>query len=126
MNVARRTRVWATALMLSLVVGGCGEAGPPVESSKTEATVRGTVKVRGKLAAKGKVFFNPANARRKDVSIREVPIGTAGTYEITTLVGENGVSIGGTGLRGDTGTDTTTFDVASGENTFDIEMPPPQ
>jgi hypothetical protein len=83
----------AAALWIS---GGCGGDSPPsVDTSKTEATVKGVVKVAGAPATEGEVVFNPANSSRKDVAPRSAPIGKDGTYSIKTLTGGNEVRLGG-------------------------------
>ncbi len=113
-----------TTIALAAAVGGCGAQGkPPVNSSTTEAKVTGKVTVKGVLAKKGVVTFNPANYLRKTEAARDAPIRPDGTYEITTLVGENSVSVGGTGLPGETAYGFWTYDVKGGTNTYDIEVP---
>src|SRR5262245_30795240 len=102
--------VWITAGWL-LAAWGCDEGRPRVESSMTEAKVTGKVTSKGKPVTRGTVVFNPANVERK-VASRQAPIGPDGSYEITTLIGENTVSAGGV--------DTITFDVKPGTNALDL------
>src|SRR4051794_21185477 len=73
---------------------GCGGGGsaPAVSSSLTEATVSGTVTIKGKPATKGDVTFDPANSQR-NVAARSAPIGADGTYTVTTLLGGNTVRV---------------------------------
>src|SRR5689334_20544731 len=82
--------VCATALAASW---GCGDGRPAVESSRSEATVRGTVRIKGKAATRGTVTFDPSNYLRKDVGARSARIAKDGTYSVTTLVGENTVTV---------------------------------
>lgn len=127
----RRERAWAgiaLASTLTIAPWGCGgESKPAAESSMTEAKVHGTVKARGKPMTDGEVTFNPANYLRKDVPSRKAAIKKDGTYEVTTLVGRNSVGIGGPALEKDPqlGYAALAYDVKSGDNTFDIELPPP-
>ena len=86
-------RIGALIALACLPAWGCGDGAPPVESSEAEATVAGTVKVRGKPATKGTVTFDPSNIRRKNATARSAPIGKDGAYSITTLVGQNVVSV---------------------------------
>src|SRR5437660_1146757 len=80
----------ASALALGLVAG-CGGAAAP--SSRDEATVHGTVKVKGKPATRGTVRFNPSNVNRKDVGPVEAAIAKDGTYTLKTLVGANLITV---------------------------------
>ncbi len=117
--------VWITSGVILAVGWGCGDSGTPhAESSKTEAKVTGKVTVNGVPAPKGAVLFNPANVNRKDVTSRSAEIRPDGTYEIMTLVGGNTVSAAGTGIKGDGGgLSTVDFDVQSGTNSLDLDLP---
>ncbi len=127
----RRERTWAglaLASTLTIAPWGCGgDSKPAVESSTAEAKVHGTVKARGKTVTGGEVVFNPANGARKDAAVRKAAIGKDGTYEITTLVGKNSVRISGPALEKDPqlGYAGLSYVVKSGDNTYDIELPPP-
>lgn len=133
---SRSFKMPRTPVSCSLVAGvvavfawGCGGAGtPPVESSRTEAKVSGTVKIRGKAATKGKVTFDPSNIRRKDVAPSTAAIGKDGTYTITTLIGENSVFVETPETERDSrlGSNVQNLNVQVGDNTFDIQIPPPQ
>jgi hypothetical protein len=105
--------------------GGCGGGKPPAESSLTEATVKGTVTVHGKPATSGKVIFDPTNINRRDASLRVADIRPDGTYQATTLIGPNSVTL--TLPRTGTWTDAMSPDLAinvrRGENSFDISLP---
>ena len=61
---------------------------PAVSSSMEEATVKGTVTIKGKPAAGGEILFDPANVDRK-VMARSAPDQKDGTYTIKTLVDAN-------------------------------------
>ena len=109
-----------------LAVWGCGGGGsaPSVSSSRTEATVSGTVTIKGKPATKGEVTFDPANSQR-NVAARTAPISGDGTYTVTTLVGGNIVRVATPETTRDPQLqfNETTFDVQSGTNTLDIVLP---
>jgi hypothetical protein len=113
------------SLALAAGVAGCGEGKPAVSASATEAKVTGKVSVKGVLAKKGTVSFNPANYLRKNEAARTAPISGDGTYEITTLVGENAVRVGGTGLPGEPSYDTWVHDVKEGTNVYNMDLPLP-
>ena len=122
---SRRAGVLASGLTVLAVAGwGCGDGRPGVEGSNTEAKVRGKVIAAGKPATKGEVVFDPSNYKRKLEQARTAPINPDGTYEITTLVGENIIGARGPGLSAYS-TQVQTFDVREGENTFDIQLPVP-
>src|SRR5262245_46326446 len=96
MRYARRTAAGLAAAATLWLAGGCGE-GPPagsVDSSKTEATVKGVVKVNGTPATEGELIFDPSNIYRKDAQPRTAPIGQDGSYTVKTLTGENAVRLG--------------------------------
>jgi hypothetical protein len=119
-------RLAAGAATLTLVAaGGCGEGKPSVSASTTEAKVTGKVSVKGVLAKKGTISFNPANYLRKNEAARMAPIGSDGRYEVTTLVGENQVRVGGTELPGEPSYDSWTYDVKAGTNVYDLDLPLP-
>ena len=109
----------AAVFALTLIVG-C-EDKPSVATSSEEATVKGKVTINGKTATKGQVQFDPANYKRKDVAARNAPIGADGTYTIKTLTGENRVTVDSPEKKGGDYS-MRTFDVKSGENTFDIDV----
>jgi len=112
----RRIAAAAGASFMVLALA-CGDERPPVSSSMTEATVKGTVKVKGKLATKGTVVFDPSNYIRKMERARNAPVGKDGSYTIKTLVGENVATYSGMPY------DRVVFEVKEGENTLDIEVP---
>jgi hypothetical protein len=110
------------AAALGLFVG-CAGSPPAVDTSNTEATVKGVVKVGGVPATEGEIIFNPANYKRKDATQRTAPIGKDGTYTITTLTGENQVKLGGALAQRNPvlAREQRALDVQPGENTFDFE-----
>lgn len=88
------TRRYAAGwLALALWTAGCGSEPPSASSSTEEATVKGTVRVRGKPVTNGIITFRASNINRPDVQAKEFPIGKDGTYTATTLVGANFVDV---------------------------------
>src|SRR5262245_14224012 len=85
-------------MILAIIASGCDSGKPAVSTSSTEAKVMGKVLIKGEPAKSGTVHFDPSNYRRKSAAVRSAPINPDGTYEITTLIGENTVSIRGRGL----------------------------
>lgn len=109
------------ASLLALAVG-C-DSRPPVESSMAEATVKGTVTIKGKNATKGKVVFDPSNYLRKEAR-RTADINPDGTYEIKTLIGLNEVQIESTeAAKAGASYDRYSLDVPAAGTTFDIKVP---
>jgi len=124
-----RRRATSTALFVllcGLTAGGCGSGAPYAESSKTEATVTGRVTSQGKPVTKGQVIFDPANINRPTETARMAEIGKDGTYEVTTLIGENRVTVAIPARpKKKVGTPHVqkVCNVQSGSNSFDIEAP---
>ena len=120
-----RPSLVAACLVALASAGGCGDGSISVSSSTTEAQVRGAVKINGKPASDGFVVFDPANIRRRDATIRRAKIEKDGTFSLTTLVGENQVSVEGPAISraGLEIASRRTIDVASGDNSIDIEVP---
>jgi hypothetical protein len=120
-------RLLALLLAGSLTGFGCdGSSGAAAASSSTtEATVRGKVTVNGKPLARAEIRFNPANVRRRAAPMATGMTGADGSYEVTTLVGENTVTLGGRALRKNIRLQYTakTLVVMEGENTFDVQLP---
>jgi len=123
----RSLRNWVSAaVMTTLLAASAGCSGTPaVDSSTTEATVKGTVTVRGKPATEGEVRFNPTNYQREGVGARTAQIQKDGRYEIKTLVGQNSVSLTGPVIAKDPqlAYGALSFDVKPGENEYDIVLP---
>jgi hypothetical protein len=110
-----------------VVAQGVGCGSPSATTSTAEATVHGTVKLKGKLITSGKVSFNPANINRKDAPVATAEISKDGTYTVNTLVGGNMVSV----TAPETAKDPllqynrVQHNVTAGENSYDIEVVPP-
>jgi hypothetical protein len=90
MRQSSRSGGWAAVLLIALTAG-CDSGAPAVEGSLEEATVTGTVKVRGKPLDGGEIVYNPSNPKRI-VPARVAPIGEDGTYTVKALVGLNTVT----------------------------------
>jgi hypothetical protein len=122
----RHCRAVSPVLAAGLMAGrGCSESAPSVETSNAEATVKGKVTLNVKPVTKGEVTFDPSNHLRKNATTRAVEFGSDGTCTITTLVGVNQVFVNSPALR-KTEVGTIEYDVQSGDNTFDIDLPRPQ
>jgi hypothetical protein len=114
-------------LVTTLASWGCdGLSGAPAASSSTtEAKVRGKVTRNGKPLVRAEIRFNPANVYRKSAPMATAMTGADGSYEVSTLVGENAVTLGGRAVRKNNQLQYTarTLDVKEGENTFDLSLP---
>jgi hypothetical protein len=114
-------------LAAAFICWGCdGPRGTPAASSSmTLAKVKGRVTLRGKPLTKAEIQFNPANVNRKSAPTATAKIGNDGSYEITTLVGANTVTLGGRGIGKNVRLQylAKTLDVKEGENTFNIPLP---
>jgi hypothetical protein len=115
--------LWATALTSPVLVLGCDDGKPYVETSLKEAKVSGTVRVKGKPAEGGMILFNASNSGRI-VATRSAPIGPDGTYTITTYVGGNQVSFDGDVAAKNRGVGLIKeyVDVQPGENKADFDL----
>jgi hypothetical protein len=118
-------RVFAVLAVSALFAAGCGSDGPPATSSREEATVKGTVTLRGKPVTEGEIVFDPANINRRDAAATSSAIGKDGTYSVKALVGENAVMVNSEQVSNDPtiGQAKKFFDVKSGENTFMMDLP---
>jgi hypothetical protein len=118
------------AVAVMVAYSGCNEhaGAPPVSSSLEEATVKGTVRVRGKTVDNGTIRFNCANIRRPNAAPREARINKDGTYTLKTLLGENNVEVECKELHTPKNARFLENDyfvrVETGENTFNIDIPP--
>jgi hypothetical protein len=122
----RASRNSALLVMLCGLGCGCGSGAPYAESSMTEATVTGRVTTQGKPVTNGQVVFDPSNINRRSETARTVELRKDGTYEVTTLIGENRVTLAIPGRpKKKVGTPhfQKVYDVKAGTNTFDIEAP---
>jgi hypothetical protein len=78
-------------VVLLTALCGCSTA-PDRQSSLEEATLKGTVKVRGKRLQGGELNFNAVNPNRR-VDMRKAMISKNGTYEAKVYVGQNIVTV---------------------------------
>jgi hypothetical protein len=126
MSLAHKS-IGCTAAMVSflcfLLLSGCGDGKPSIDSSLTEATVTGLVSVKGKPATAGTIRFNPSNSGRI-VPFRSADIGSDGTYSIKTYTGMNRVSFEGPVASQNKGVGLLKqyADVKSGENKIDFDL----
>jgi hypothetical protein len=107
----------------TVALHGCGDGKPWVDTSLTEATVSGTVSVKGTPASGGKILFNPSNAGRI-VPTRTAEIGPDGSYSIKTLTGDNRVTFDGEVASKNPGVGLIKeyAGVDSGENHVDFDL----
>jgi hypothetical protein len=129
----RHWRFGGAALLLLVVIApaGCDSGKPPVEDSLEEATVKGTVKVRGKPLDGGEIVFNPSNPKRI-VPARIAPIGKDGSYTVKALIGLNIVTATPPKARNRSQGratfgleyDEKSVDVKPGESTVDLDFLP--
>jgi hypothetical protein len=106
--------------------GGAGGPAPRDQSSSTaQAQVKGKVTLKGKPLAHAEVKFNPVNPYRPTAPQATAKVNPDGTYEITTLIGENAVTLSGAGIAKVPQAQyySKVCDVAEEANTFDIEIP---
>ncbi len=110
---------------------GCSSR-PDRESSLEEATVKGSVKVRGKLLEGGELNFNAVNPNRR-VELRKAAIGKDGNFEAKALIGLNTVTVTPPKPRNKqqdkeffgVNYEERSVIVQSGENKADLEFLPP-
>jgi hypothetical protein len=125
MIVLRRRDAFLLAMTLVswAAIPGCGDGKPSMDTSLTEATVKGVVTAKGVPVKGGTINFNPSNSGRI-VPTRTAEIGPDGTYTIKTNTGDNLVTYGGelaakhmgVGLKRDYA------NVQSGENQLDFDV----
>jgi hypothetical protein len=126
MRQVGRTGGLALALLFALAVGGCGDGAPPASSSLEPATVKGKVKQRGNPLAKLEIRFNAANINRKSAPEAMAITNDDGSYEVTTVVGENTITFTGPAVSKYSKQliyFNKAVDLQAGENTVDIEVP---
>jgi hypothetical protein len=106
-----------------VLIAGCGDGKPSMDTSLTEATVSGVVSVKGVPVTGGAILFNPSNAGRI-VPTRSAPIGPDGAYTIKTLTGTNQVSFEGEVAKKNAGVGLIKdfAEVTSGENKKDFDL----
>src|SRR3954464_13032273 len=118
MNLASKAAV-ILAVPAILTGWGCGGGGTPsVSGSSQEVPVKGTVTIQGKPTTGGEIIFDPSNIKRPDAKARTAPIGKDGSYTITTLVGENTVTVSGKGVP----VNSNSVVVPSGGDTLPIDI----
>ncbi len=112
-------------VLYGLAGSGCGSSGPDAESSLTEATVTGRVISSGKPIVKGQVIFDPANVNRPREAARTAEIARDGTYQVTTLIGDNRVTVAIPGRVRKAGSPYVQqiYRVLPAENKLDITVP---
>jgi hypothetical protein len=110
-------------LPLTLVLAGCGDGAPPVDTSTNEVGVSGVVSVRGHPATGGEIRFNPSNSQRI-APTKSAPIGPDGSYSIKTYTGLNEVSFTGEVATKNSGVGLVkeSVDVKSGDNKIDFDV----
>ena len=126
MRKLRRPGILALAILLALPLGGCGFGGPSASSSTAQATVKGKLTRLGKPMAKVEVRFNPTNSNRRTAPIVSTMTGPDGSYEITTLAGDNSISLNGKALLKASkklAYFNKAVDLQAGENTIDLPLP---
>ena len=113
-----------TAMAGVLLASGCMDSHPPVDSSLTEATAKGFVKLKGKPAkGGGTIVFNPSNVERK-VAASTATINDDGSYFLKTYSGGNEVKFSGPFMKEDRGLAMTTryCELNAGENVIDFDL----
>ena len=119
-------RAGLTVAVALVAAWGCGGGGAPsVSSSTEEVKLTGTVKVNGKPATGGQVKFNPANINRKDAAVRTGEVKPDGAFEVTTLAGENTVTVSGPEVAADPklAINQKVVDVKAGSGPVNIDLP---
>jgi hypothetical protein len=115
---------------LITVLAGCSTA-PDRVASQEEATVKGTVKLHGKILDAGELNFNAVNPNRR-VEVRKATIGKDGSYTAKVYIGQNIVTVFPPRPRNKEESkdfsgaiyDEKTINVRTGENTSDFEFLP--
>lgn len=107
-----------------LFVLGCGDSHPAVDSSFTEAAVKGVVKLQGKPAEGGGVIsFNPSNVERKVATVT-ANIGDDGSYSLTSYTGSNVVKFSGPFIKDhpELALGSRFCELSRGENVVDFDL----
>ena len=121
MNSQKRKAARLVVAGCLLCFVGCSDT-PTVDTSTTEATVKGVVTIDGVKVKSGELSFDPSNmertANKRNTTIQD------GAYEIKTLTGRNTIHITGTIAKQKPllQQQIQSFDVKEGENTFDMEF----
>jgi hypothetical protein len=113
------------ALLCGLAAWGCASGVPHAESSRIEAKVTGQVMAAGKPVTQGQVIFDPANVNRASEPARTADIRKDGTFEVTTLIGANRVTVAIPPRLSKKGAPYVqqVCEVKTGDNTFNITIP---
>ena len=121
----RRWVIPAAASAALLIQAGCGEK-PSVDSTVAEGKVTGSVKIKGKPMTAGTITLDPSNYVRSNQTVRTGVIKADGTFEVTTLIGQNTVRVAGpaTVKSPELGYYNQTIDVKSAGTTLEIDLPP--
>lgn len=125
-----RISIAGMAAILLVAAVGCSSnpAASALTSSMEEATLHGTVRVKGKAVNNGTLSFRTAHVNRPNSPTKSVNINKDGSYSVTTVVGENYVEVTCKELnvkdaKKFRGTEQLIM-VQSGDNAADIEVPP--
>jgi hypothetical protein len=123
-SASRIVSLGLIASVCAFAIVGCGSATPYAEASLTEAKVSGRVTAAGKPVTKGQIIFDPANVNRRNERARTAELRTDGTYEVTTLIGENRVTVAipVPRTKGQYPYNQRTCAVKVGINSLDIEL----
>ena len=127
----RRFQTLTLAAVFAAILG-CGSSDIPsqVSGSSEEAKIKGRVLVNGKPVKGGQLIFKVANANRPGVPSRTAKINPDGTYEVTTLVGQNYVETNGVKeldspkLRQFRDDDAPLHIPSGGSDSLDLNYPP--
>lgn len=122
--MGKAVRPGGLALALLFALSGC-DGTPPASASTQQATVKGTVTRKGKPLPKVQVMFNPANINRQSAPSVMTTVDADGHYELTTLVGDNTISlVGPEAAKINTSASfSKAVDLKAGENTVDLNIP---
>jgi len=113
----------AIVIATTLLTQGCGDGKPSTDTSLNEATVTGTVSVRGVPATAGTILFNPSNSGRI-VPTRTAEIQPDGHYTVKTYTGDNQVTFGGEVAKNNMGVGLLReyASVKAGSNEIDFDL----
>ena len=118
-TMLRRAAAPLAGIAMILAIGCDGGASVPRADTSTEqATVTGTVTIKGKPATGGQISFDGSNVSRKTAAAMG-PIGTDGTYSVKAYLGSNSVIVTAPGV----GYNNSNCTVNAGDNKFDVTLP---
>jgi hypothetical protein len=107
-----------------LLATGCGDSHPLVDSSMTEAKVKGVVLIKGKPAqGGGEIRFNPSNVDRK-VGAITAKIEEDGSFSLKSFTGGNEVKFSGPFLKDNQQLALASrfCELAKGDNTINFDL----